>query len=258
MCRWRSARSSSSTYAARSRGSSASTSCYANRCCRTRRRSASRRPQRRAAYRTPATSRLSPYPHRTRLRCPGKATPGSRRGPAISRGTSSPLPPDSRRHRMSPRDVRVRREQRDARERAALSRDRRRVSGVAVGVLAMLVVLAGRVSFVAIVQSAHWKAAAAAQSQSRVVLNADRGSITDRNGVDLATDVAQDDVVADPEQVDNIAYYAHSMAPVLGVDETTLRYRLRRERLPNKQWLQYRVIAQNVDANAVEILHEMS
>ncbi len=50
----------------------------------------------------------------------------------------------------------------------------------------------------------------------------------------------------------------HALAPVLGIDETTLRFRLRRERLPDKQWLQYRVIAENVDTNAVEIVQEMS
>ncbi len=139
-----------------------------------------------------------------------------------------------------------------------LTSDRRRVGAVAVGVVVVLVILAGRVGVVAIVQRAHWQAAAAAQSQSRVVLNADRGSITDRNGVDLATDVEQDDVVVDPQQVDDVDYYAHALAPVLGIDEATLRYRMRRERLKNGQWLQYRVIAPNIDDNAVEILKEMS
>ncbi len=140
----------------------------------------------------------------------------------------------------------------------SIERDRRRVSGIAVLVVIVLAVLATRVVFVEVVQSSHWRAEAAAQSESRVILTAQRGTITDRNGVDLATDVSQDSVVVDPEQVDNVDYYAHTMSPVLGIDEATLRHKMRRERLADRQWLQYRVIADNVDANAVEVLHEMA
>jgi cell division protein FtsI (penicillin-binding protein 3) len=111
---------------------------------------------------------------------------------------------------------------------------------------------------VAVVQGSHWKAAAAAQSQSHVVLSAERGDITDRNGVDLATDVDEQDVVVDPEQVDDINYYANAMAPVLGIDEGTLRTRLKRQRLGKNEWLQYRVIAQNVDENAANTLNQMA
>ena len=132
------------------------------------------------------------------------------------------------------------------------------MSGIAVAVVIVLAVLAGRVAFVAVVQRAHWRAAAAAQSRARVVLTADRGDILDRNGVDLATDVGELDVVVDPEQVDNVDYYAHALSPVLGIDESTLRYDLRRQQLPNKEWLQYRVIARHLDTNAAEILREMS
>ncbi|HEY3832769.1 MAG TPA: penicillin-binding protein 2 [Acidimicrobiia bacterium] len=149
-------------------------------------------------------------------------------------------------------------EVREERERRSLARDRRRLSAVAIGVVGVLAVLAARVGFVAIVQGAHWKAAAAEQSQSNVVLSAERGDITDRNGIDLATDVDEQDVVVDPEQVDDIDYYAHAMSPVLGIDENTLRTRLKRQRLAKNTWLEYRVIAQDIDVNEANTLKEMA
>jgi len=67
------------------------------------------------------------------------------------------------------------------------------------------------------------------QRTVRVDLAAERGSIFDRNGNDLAISVAQDTVWADPRLVDDPAAAARALAPVLHVDEATLRDRLARD-----------------------------
>lgn len=55
-----------------------------------------------------------------------------------------------------------------------------------------------------------------------ITLPAERGSIFDRNGVDLALSVPQETVFADPRLVRDPARYAAALAPVLGTDEAAL------------------------------------
>ncbi len=59
-----------------------------------------------------------------------------------------------------------------------------------------------------------------------VTLPAERGSITDRNGVALATTVAAVNVTADQTKVVDPAATARVLAPVLGVDPATLQEKL--------------------------------
>src|SRR5262249_31581178 len=59
-----------------------------------------------------------------------------------------------------------------------------------------------------------------------VDLAAERGSVFDRNGHDLAASVPQQTVWANPRVVKDPAAYAAQLAPVVGVDEASLRDRL--------------------------------
>jgi cell division protein FtsI (penicillin-binding protein 3) len=64
------------------------------------------------------------------------------------------------------------------------------------------------------------------QRVATLPLAAERGSIFDRNGTDLAVSVPQQTVVADPRVVHDPDGDAAKLAPVLGVDRATLRARL--------------------------------
>lgn len=59
-----------------------------------------------------------------------------------------------------------------------------------------------------------------------VHLAAERGSVFDRNGHDLAASVPQQTVWANPRVVKDPAAYAAQLAPIVGVDEASLRDRL--------------------------------
>jgi cell division protein FtsI (penicillin-binding protein 3) len=59
-----------------------------------------------------------------------------------------------------------------------------------------------------------------------VELAAERGSVFDRNGHDLAVSVPQQTVWANPRVVKDPAAYAAELAPIVGVDEALLRDRL--------------------------------
>jgi cell division protein FtsI (penicillin-binding protein 3) len=59
-----------------------------------------------------------------------------------------------------------------------------------------------------------------------VQLAAERGSVFDRNGHDIAVSVPQQTVWANPHVVKDPAGYAAKLAPIVGVDESVLRDRL--------------------------------
>ncbi|HKH26384.1 MAG TPA: penicillin-binding protein 2 [Acidimicrobiia bacterium] len=64
------------------------------------------------------------------------------------------------------------------------------------------------------------------QRVRKVQLAAERGSVFDRNGHDLAASVPQQTVWANPRVVTDPAAYAAQLAPIVGVDEAALRERL--------------------------------
>ena len=64
------------------------------------------------------------------------------------------------------------------------------------------------------------------QRLQTVQLAASRGTIFDRNGVDLAVSVPQTTITADPRLIKDPAGYAAVLAPVVGVDQTALENRL--------------------------------
>jgi cell division protein FtsI (penicillin-binding protein 3) len=69
---------------------------------------------------------------------------------------------------------------------------------------------------------AHYQALGVQQRVHTVSLPANRGSIFDRNGNDLAVSVARQSVWADPRVIANPAAAATKLAPILGLDEAKL------------------------------------
>ncbi len=76
------------------------------------------------------------------------------------------------------------------------------------------------------IEGAHYEAMAEAQRVRTVSLAAERGSIFDRNGNDLALSVPQHTIYADPRVVRDPAKYASKLAPIVDVDRSDLRDRL--------------------------------
>ncbi len=140
---------------------------------------------------------------------------------------------------------------------ATAKRDRSRMAVLVGVVLLMLGLLCARLVNVQIVQGPHWQQAAQRQSLGSNTIAASRGAIRDRYDTVLANDVPADQVVVDPQHVDNAPYYAHALAPVLGIEEERLLELLKAEKLKNGKWRRYRVISASVDANTAEIIKEM-
>jgi cell division protein FtsI (penicillin-binding protein 3) len=69
------------------------------------------------------------------------------------------------------------------------------------------------------------------QRVRRVTLAAERGSIFDRNGNDLALSVSRSSIWADPRVIDDAPGYAAKLAPLVGVDAATLEARFVRKDL---------------------------
>ena len=83
-----------------------------------------------------------------------------------------------------------------------------------------------RLTHVQAVSAAEYAQMGAVQRVRKITLAAERGSIFDRNGIDLALSVSQHTVWANPRVVDDPAGYAAKLAPVLGVSEKILAERL--------------------------------
>lgn len=96
---------------------------------------------------------------------------------------------------------------------------------LAVFALALLLVGARLVELQAFGKD-HYSALARGQRLRTVTLAAERGSIFDRNGNDLALSVPQKTVYANPQQVRDPEAYAAKLAPIVGVDEAELAERL--------------------------------
>jgi cell division protein FtsI (penicillin-binding protein 3) len=70
--------------------------------------------------------------------------------------------------------------------------------------------------------SAYYRTLGVHQRVHTVALPAERGSIFDRNGNDLAVSVARSSVWADPRVIDDPDAYAGKLAPILGIDTVAL------------------------------------
>lgn len=91
-------------------------------------------------------------------------------------------------------------------------------------VCTLLLVVGGRLVQLQGLDHTDYAGAAAAQRVDTVALHALRGSILDRFGTPMAFTSDAQDITADPAQipVDRRLYYAHQLAPLLGVPEQRL------------------------------------
>ena len=111
---------------------------------------------------------------------------------------------------------------------------------LAVVVLLFLVVVA-RLAQLQLVDGQRYAELGASQRVRPVVLAAERGSVFDREGADLALSVPQHTVWADPRLVSDPQREADALAPVLGIDRDVL---LRALTTPDKQFV---YLARQVD-----------
>ncbi|MGZ4690128.1 MAG: penicillin-binding transpeptidase domain-containing protein [Acidimicrobiia bacterium] len=112
-----------------------------------------------------------------------------------------------------------------AKSRASAPPRRRLITLLVLMSLALGVIVVRLVDVQAI-EGHHYVALAEAQRVRKVSLAAERGSIFDRNGKDLALSVPQHTIYADPRQVTDPTRYAIKLAPIVHVDRFKLQRRL--------------------------------
>jgi len=98
----------------------------------------------------------------------------------------------------------------------------RRAGWLFVAFVGLLLIAVLRAVDLGEIQGPSLQRAAATQQVTRVVVPAARGTITDRDGVQLAISENADDIVADPYLIKNPQKVAGELAPVLGKSELTL------------------------------------
>lgn len=95
------------------------------------------------------------------------------------------------------------------------------------GVAAFLfLALGGRLVDLQTIRSDRYVELAARQTVRTQTLPADRGAIYDRNGAELAVSIPVNTIYTDPRLVEDPAATAARLAPVVGVDATTLEQKL--------------------------------
>lgn len=98
----------------------------------------------------------------------------------------------------------------------------RRIGILFLAFLALLAIALTRASYLGVVKAGSLQRAAETQQVSEVMVPAPRGTITDRNGVELAISESADNVVADPYLIKNPGAVAEKLAPFLGEPVTTV------------------------------------
>ncbi len=132
------------------------------------------------------------------------------------------------------------------------ARTQRRLAALLVLIVVLLVVVVARAVAVQGVDRERYTERGLDQRVRTVHLPAQRGSIFDRNGADLALSVPQSTVWADPTMVEDPASAAAALAPVLGRDAPSLRRDLSR---PDREFVYLARQVDDATARAVERLH---
>ena len=99
---------------------------------------------------------------------------------------------------------------------------RRRLGGLRVAAVVLLLVVIGKLLLVQVVDPDRFLAKGVEQRLATYPVTAGRGSIVDRNGVVLAPSVPRRTVFADPELIRDPEATARRLAPILGIDRRTL------------------------------------
>jgi cell division protein FtsI (penicillin-binding protein 3) len=99
----------------------------------------------------------------------------------------------------------------------------RRIGVLFIAFVALLGIALARATYLGSVRAGSLEQAAATQQVSDVVVPAARGSITDRNGGELAISESADDVVADPYLIKNAITAAAQLSPALGIPQLKLQ-----------------------------------
>ncbi len=94
----------------------------------------------------------------------------------------------------------------------------------------LLVVAAGRTVYLGVVRGSALRKAASNEQLSYETVTAPRGTITDRNGVDLAVSEPAQDISADPYLVKDPLEAAQRLAPLLGESQGSLLTKLSERR----------------------------
>lgn len=102
----------------------------------------------------------------------------------------------------------------------------RRIGGIFGLFLLLLVIAAGRTAYLGVVRGRELRRDASAQQVTDEVVTAQRGSITDRNGVDLAVSEPAQEIAADPLLIKEPLKSARELAPLLGQSEGTVLHEL--------------------------------
>lgn len=136
----------------------------------------------------------------------------------------APVPARARRPPHPHPRARAPRPTRSSRVRPANTR--RRLGIATIVVVLVFAALGVRVIQLQIVSGDRYRDMALGQRLRTIPLVAERGSIFDRNGRDLAISVERSSVFADPQVVTDAAMYASRLSSVVGVDQQTLFERL--------------------------------
>jgi cell division protein FtsI (penicillin-binding protein 3) len=106
----------------------------------------------------------------------------------------------------------------------------RRVGAIFGVFLVLLVVAAGRTVYLGVLRGSALRRAASDQQVTYESVLAPRGTITDRNGVDLAISEPAQDISADPYLIKNPLEEAQKLAPLLGDSQSSLLTKLSERR----------------------------
>jgi cell division protein FtsI (penicillin-binding protein 3) len=104
----------------------------------------------------------------------------------------------------------------------------RRIGVLFIAFVALLGIALARATYLGSVRAGSLERAAATQQVSNVIVPAPRGSITDRNGAELAISQSADDVVADPYLVKDAVSASAELSSALGMPRLTVLGRITR------------------------------
>jgi len=182
-----------------------------------------RAPRRRAPSRQRSHRQARPV----RVRAQPARTPPARKQPTRAPLRKKPAPRPSRPQRI--RALLARRKQRRAARpiwKPRPNATRRRLIALLAALAVVFVAVGARLVDLQAVSRDRYTRLGLDQRVRTVQLAAERGSVFDRNGHDLAASVPQQTVWANPHVVTDPAAYAAQLSPIVGVDEATLRDRL--------------------------------